>query len=499
MVSILTISGRRGAPTVVSHPPVSGPITGQKPDEDCAVVGYAGNRNAFPFLLTGLKSLQHRGQESAGIATFDGSMIRIKKGMGLVSEVFKESDPSLNQSLAGNIGVAHTRYSTHGSKNLENAGPITISNSIGYIAISHNGEITNATQLREEMKKRGSAFITSSDTEVMLMEISRNIIELGINAGLRNAVSRLRGAYACALMINGTLYALRDPMGIRPLILGQVGDSYIIASESCVMDVLGGSVVRDVKPGELIEITPSGYKTVFIASTPNTAHCMFEYVYFARPDSVIDGSEVFSARIQMGRRLAKEYPVEADIVIPVPDSGRAQALGFSQQSGIPYGEGLIKNRYSERTFIMPTQEQRANAVRLKLNPIKSAISGKRIVLVEDSIVRGNTINYTVKILRSQGAKEVHVRVASPPIIAPCYFGVDMKTRDQFLARDKTMKEIADEIGADSVGYISIDGLIESIGLANQGLCLGCLTGSYPVPIPGEKYSFQSELENYQNS
>ncbi len=491
-----TMSGRRGAPTVVTLRQNSEHTAGQKPDEDCAVVGFIGTQQAFPYILLSLRTLQHRGQESAGMATFDGSMLHVRKGMGLVTEVFSENDSSLKDALPGMIGIGHTRYSTHGSKNLENAGPLTILNAAGNIAISHNGEITNAAQLRDEMKRKGTGFITSSDTEVMLMELSRDIIDYGITSGIRTAVSRLKGAYACAIMINDAMFALRDPLGIRPLVIGQVDDSYVIASESCVFDVLGGKMIRDVKPGELVEVTPSGLKTHFIMPSHNTSHCMFEYVYFARPDSVIDSREVFQARISMGKKLAEEHPVQADIVIPVPDSGRAQALGYSMQSGIPYGEGLIKNRFSERTFIMPTQPQRANAVRLKLNPIKSAVSGNRIILVEDSIVRGNTIKHTIRILRSNGAKEVHVRVASPPIVAPCFFGVDMKTKDQFIALGRKIEEIRDEIGADSLGYISIDGLVESIGYRKNELCLGCLTGSYPVVIPGEKFSYQAELENY---
>ena len=422
-------------------------------------------------------------------------MIRVKKGTGLVVEVFRDGDQQ-SGILAGSVGVGHTRYSTHGSKNIENAGPFTISNSVGYLALSHNGEITNAEQLREDMKKKGVGFVTSSDTEVMLMEISRNIIEQGINVGLRTSYSKLKGAYAATLMINDTLYALRDPQGIRPLVLGKTSNGYVVASESCAFDVLGATLIRDVQPGELIEITADGYKTVFNVASSRISHCMFEYVYFARPDSKIDGSEVFRTRIVLGRKLAEEHPVDADIVIPVPDSGRAQALGYSQGSGIPYGEGLIKNRFSDRTFIMPTQSQRESAVRMKLNPIKSAVEGKRIVLVEDSIVRGNTIKHVVRNLRSHGAKEVHVRVASPPIVAPCYFGVDMKTRDQFFARDRPLEELRAEIGCDSIGYISVDGLVESIGMEKSNLCLGCLTGAYPILIPGEKYSYQAELENY---
>ncbi len=470
------------------------PIAGQKPSEDCAVVGYVGRDQAFQYLLPGLKTLQHRGQETAGIATFDGSMIRVKKGTGLVVDVFKNSNIQAT-ALPGTSGVGHTRYSTHGSKNIENAGPLTISNSIGYLALSHNGEIANAEQLREEMKKKGVGFVTSSDTEVMLMDISRNIIEQGIYKGLRASFNKLKGAYAAALIINDRLYALRDPQGFRPLILGKTENGYILASESCVFDVLGAETVRDILPGELVEITPEEYRTIFRVSAPRISHCMFEWVYFARPDSRIDGAEVFNSRINLGRRLAKEHPVDADIVVPVPDSGRAQAIGYAQGSGIPYGEGLIKNRFSDRTFIMPSQTQREYAVRMKLNPIKSAVEGKRIVLVEDSIVRGNTIKHVVDNLKSQGAVEVHVRVASPKIVAACYFGVDMKTKDEFFARDRTMEELRKDIGCNSIGYISIEGLVESIGKKDE-LCLGCLTGSYPIPIHGEKYAYQSELENY---
>lgn len=479
-----------------SPPLESDPIIGQKPSEDCAVVGVVGKEDVLHKIILGLKSLQHRGQESAGIATFDGSQIKVKRGMGLVSEVFRDEDPHIQETLPGNAGVGHTRYSTKGSKNLENAGPFVLSSTTGYLAVSHNGEITNAERIRTELKKKGAMFMTNSDTETMLMEITRDVQEMGIYPGLRLAMSRLKGAYSIALLINDTLFAVRDPLGFRPLTIGRVNDSFVISSESCIYDVLGGELIRDVKPGEVIELRPDGYSTVFKIPSKKTSHCMFEYVYFARPDSVIDGIEVFSTRVNLGRTLSREHPVEADVVIPVPDSGRAHALGFALESGIVYNEGLMKNRFSDRTFIMPTQERRVNAIKLKLNPIKSVIKEKRVVLVEDSIVRGNTIKHIISILRKHGATEVHVRVGSPKIVAPCYFGVDMKTRSEFIAKDKTVDEIREEIGADSLGYISIDGLVKSIGMNTEDLCLGCLTGTYPTTIPGEELVKQTELENY---
>ena len=472
------------------------PIDGQKPSDYCAVVGYMGKEPAYPNIVASLRTLQHRGQESAGIATYNGSVIRIKKGMGLVPEVFNDKDENNGKVLSGYIGIGHTRYSTAGNKNLENAGPFLLSNALGYMSISHNGEINNAESLKEELKRKGSTFLTSSDTEVMLMVLSREIIDNGIISGFKQAMSKIKGAYSIAAMINGRLFALRDPYGFRPLILGKVNSDYIISSESCVFDVMGGEIIRDVKPGELIEITEEGPVSLFTMPAKRSAHCMFEYVYFARPDSIIDNIEVFDVRIRLGMKLAREFPAEADVVVPVPDSGRAQALGYARESGIMYTEGLIKNRYSERTFIMPDQQKRTSALKMKLNPIKSAIDGKRVVLVDDSIVRGNTMRRIISILRKSGAKEVHVRIGSPQIIAACYFGVDMKTKDQFIAEGHTLDQIRDEIGADSLGYVSVEGLVESVTMERDSLCLGCVTGEYPVELPGKKYVYQTELESY---
>ncbi|MCL4342435.1 MAG: amidophosphoribosyltransferase [Candidatus Thermoplasmatota archaeon] len=481
---------------MVFPPQGSDLMPGQKPDEHCAVIGIIGREQIFPNIVASLKALQHRGQESAGIATYDGSSINLKKGMGLVGEVFQEKDGVLPQSLSGIVGIGHTRYSTQGSKSLENAGPFVISTSVGYMALSHNGEITNAEKLGEELKKRGASFVTTSDTEVMLVEIAKDIAEFGIPRGFRNAMGRLAGAYSASIMVNDRLFAMRDPYGIRPLVLGEVDGSYMISSESCAIDSLGGRLIRDVKPGELVELSSEGITSHFVYAARRTAHCMFEYVYFARPDSVIETREVFEIRKRIGQKLADEHPVDADVVIPVPDSGRTQALGYSEASGIPYDEGLIKNRYSQRTFIMPSQRTRTNAVKLKLNPIRSVVEGKRIVLVDDSIVRGNTIKHIVSLLKKFGAAQVHVRVGCPPILYPCYFGVDMKTRDQFLATGKTIEEIRKTIGADSLGYISIGKLTESLSFSQDQLCLGCLNGAYPAYVPGKNYELQAALEGY---
>ncbi len=457
---------------MVFHHQKSDITIGQKLNEDCAVVGYLGT-NAYANILFGLKALQHRGQETSGMATYDGK-IHIKKGMGLVSEVFKEGN------LEGNTGIGHNRYSTAGSKGVENAGPFIISGSIGYVGLSHNGEITNAHYLREELKSKGYIFTSSSDTEVMLITLISEINKYGIYDGIKKTMLKLKGAYAVAIMINNTLYALRDPYGFRPLIYGRTSDGYIVASESAAIDAVSGDVIRDVNPGELIEINEHGIQSVFTMNH-EIAHCMFEYVYFARPDSVIDNKEVFNVRYNLGTILAREHPCKADVVIPVPDSGRAQALGYSVESGIAYSEGLIKNRYSDRTFILPDQKSRYDAIKIKLNPIKSAVKDKNIVLIDDSIVRGNTMKYIISLLRKEGAREIHVRVGSPEIVAACYFGVDMKTSNDFIAYNKSTDEIRDAIGADSLGYVSINGLKEAIGMSS--LCLGCLTGKYPEDIP----------------
>lgn len=464
-----------------------------RPKEKCGIIGCAGTSTVTPDLYYGLRILQHRGQESAGIVVYDSEM-RAKRGMGLVHEVFSKEDL---MEIRGNSGIGHVRYSTTGSSVIENAQPIVVKTSYGEIALAHNGDIANADEIREELSKKGWAFMTTSDSEVIVRLLANELASTGdVKRALREFTSRLVGAYSLALMINDTVYAVRDPLAVRPLCVGEGNGRFMIASESVVFDALGFKFIRDLKPGEIVELRPDGFESMRLPHPNHTAHCMFEWVYFARPDSVLDDRLVYDARVKIGEQLAREHPVEADIIVPVPESGRAQAQGYARVSGLPVVEGLIKNRYIERTFIMPDQQDREIGVMLKLNPIRSAVKNKRIVLVEDSIVRGTTIRKIVQILRIAGAREVHVRVGCPPIRFPCYLGIDMKTRTQFIANQKTVPEISDFIDADSLGYISLRGLITSLKHGRDDVCLGCLTGEYPIPIPGEKLRKEKPLEMF---
>lgn len=464
-----------------------------RPKEKCGIIGCAATGPVTPDLYYGLRILQHRGQESAGLAVYDGE-IRAKRGMGLVHEVFSKEDL---MELRGNSGIGHVRYSTTGSSVIENAQPIVVKTSYGEIALAHNGDIANSGEIREELSKKGWAFMTTSDSEVIVRLLANELVNTGdVKRALKEFTNRLVGAYSLALMINGTVYAIRDPLAIRPLCIGEGNGRFMIASESVVFDALGFKFIRDLKPGEIVELRPDGFESMRLPHPNHTAHCMFEWVYFARPDSILDERLVYDARVKIGEQLAREYPVEADIIVPVPESGRAQAQGYAQVSGIPVVEGLIKNRYIERTFIMPDQQDREIGVMLKLNPIRSAVKNKRIVLIDDSIVRGTTIRKIVQILRQAGAREVHVRIGCLPIRFPCYLGIDMKTRDQFIANEKTVPEIADFITADSLGYLSMKGLIAALKHPRADICIGCLTGEYPVPIPGEKMRKERPLEMF---
>ena len=464
------------------------------PSEACGVVGIVSTRAvAFP-LYFGLRSLQHRGQESAGIATFDDK-IKCVKGMGLVHEVFQDNPAG----LPGTCGIAHVRYSTTGSSKLENAQPVVASSSEGDIALAHNGDIVNADAIRRELKKLGWAFITTTDSEVLIRLLANEVASTdNIPRAVRNLMSRIIGSYSLVVLMGDRVLAIRDPWGIKPLCLGALPEKagFVCASETCALDALGADYIRDVEPGEMVELSLDGLKPHKIVTSRHPAHCMFEWVYFARPDSVLGGNYVYDVRRCFGRRLASEHPASADVVVPVPDSGRPHAQGFSEATGLPFEEGLIKNKYIGRTFILPSKEARELNVQLKLNAVRSRIKGKRVVLVDDSIVRGTTMRKIVETLRRAGATEVHVRIGSPPIKAPCYLGIDMKTRDQFVAVGRTYEQIATEIGADTVGYLSMDGLVECIGIAGGDLCLGCLTGEYPVEIPGEKARFQAKLDSY---
>jgi amidophosphoribosyltransferase len=440
--------------------------------EKCAVFGAKSNTDVFESIYYALHSMQHRGQESAGIATCN-DMIRVHKDMGLVTDVFK------NAYLSGPCGIGHVRYSTTGGSRIENAQPFLINYLKGSFAIAHNGNIVNQVELRRSLENSGSTFTTTSDTEIIAKLIAHEHTRTGdIIKAIKSTMNQLIGSYSLTILYDNKIIGVRDPSGIRPLCLGKKDNAYYISSESCALDVIGADLIRDIKPSEIIVIgnnvkTERGPKN-------RLCHCMFEFVYFARADSIIDGKSIYQVRKNLGMNLAKEYPVKADIVCAVPDSGVTHAIGYAQQSKIPYSECLMKNRYVGRTFIMPDQKQRDLGVRVKLNPIRSEVVGKRIVLVDDSIVRGTTLKRIVQTLRDAGANEVHVRIASPPIKHPCGYGIDMQTSKEFIATERTIKEINKTIGADSLGYQSMEGLIKSIGLKQNDLCLACLCGEYPL-------------------
>ncbi|NLX47158.1 MAG: amidophosphoribosyltransferase [Euryarchaeota archaeon] len=448
--------------------------------------------DAVPYLKKGLRIIQHRGQEAAGIAVSNGKTISYHRGMGLVHEVLVGRQYN---GLAGNTGIGHVRYSTSGTSCAENCQPITVTTKEGDLALAHNGDIVNAASIRNKFQTEGWAFLTSTDSEIIVRMMAT---ELSINPdpirAIKTVMRSLEGAYSIVMMLGGRIFGFRDPFGFRPLCIGKLPGGYVIASESSIFDVLKGDFIRDVLPGEIVEISTSGITSTRTPASPHKAHCMFEWVYFARPDAVIDGREVYQVRTNIGHILAKERPVEADVVVPVPDSGRAHALGYAEGSGIPYAEGFMKNRYIERTFILPDQSQRDEGVLLKLNPIRSTVAGKRVVIVDDSIVRGTTMLKIVQMTRRAGAKEVHVRIGCPPVIAPCFYGVDMKTREQFAALNRTPEQIAELITADSVGYISQAGLVKALDIPESELCLACVNGEYPTRIVGEKMRFQRTLE-----
>jgi len=463
------------------------------PQEECGVFAIASVANVSIDIFYALRVLQHRGQESAGIAVYNNG-IKVIKGMGLAHQALKTDDVN---NLKGQLGIGHVRYSTVGSSNIENAQPIVVSTNYGDIALAHNGEIVNADKIMDELKKKGWAFITSSDSEIAVRLLTNDIANTGDPVrSLKNLMSMLQGSYSMTIMIDNRVFAIRDPLGFRPLCVGRTKSGFAAASESVVFDTLGGEFIRDVEPGEIVEMLPGEIRSIKTGLSKGKAHCMFEWVYIARADSCIDGKLVYEVRTRIGQRLAKEQPVDADVVVPIPDSGRSHAIGYSEESGIRYSEGLMKNRYVERTFIMPEQSDRVTNVMLKLNPLKSVIKDKRVVLVDDSIVRGNTIRQIVQIVRNAGAKEVHVRVGSPPIRAPCFFGIDMKTREQFAATGRTIEEIGKMITADSLGYISVEGLVDAIGHPANDLCLGCLTEEYPMSVPGEKVRYQKKLDSF---
>jgi amidophosphoribosyltransferase len=449
--------------------------------EECGIVGIYddGGATVGEAMYYGLYALQHRGQESAGMAISDGREVRHYKAMGLVNEVFGDED-AMNRLGRGHLGIGHVRYSTTGASELMNSQPLVVRYSEGTIALAHNGNLVNAESLRSELEAQGNIFQTTLDTEIIASLIARkggDIIE-----AIKHAMKLIKGSYGLVIMTKDKLIGVRDPLGIRPLALGRVGNSYVLASESCAFDAIGAEFIRDVRPGELILIDKDGLTSVRTESPLESKLCIFEFVYFARTDSVIDGISVYQARENAGRLLAKRFPVDADLVSGVPDSAITAALGYAKESGIPFGESLAKNRYVGRTFIQPQQTKRENGVRIKLNALKRNVQGKRIILLDDSIVRGTTTRKTVEMLRMAGAREVHMRVSSPPVRFPCYFGIDTPNSSQLIGANHSIEEIRKIIGADSLDYLGMADLMKTVEGSGCGFCKGCFDGDYPVSI-----------------
>jgi len=465
--------------------------------DECGVVGVYLNADpidmsamgASSLAYYGMYSLQHRGQESAGIAVSDGSDVKVHKLMGLVADVFKRENLD---ALSGRIAVAHVRYATAGGCTIENAQPMVYRFKLGTVAVAHNGQLVNYEQLREMLEESGSSFNSTSDTEVIVKFIAKSY-KKGLERALTDTIQLIKGSFALCVMTQDCLIGARDPNGIRPLCLGKLSGGWVLASESCAIDAMGADFVRDIRPGEIVIINGDGVLSFEFGEKTSKRSCIFEYVYFARPDSVLDEIPVQEARLRMGAMLAKENPVSADVVIGVPDSGLGAALGYSRAAGIPYATGIVKNKYIGRSFIAPTQKERENTVFVKLNTIKNEINGKRVIVIDDSIVRGTTSRRLIQILRKAGAKEVHFRVSSPPVKFPCYFGIDTPRRAELISSDHDVEAICKEIGADSLAFLSMDGMLEALRSCNPeqyGYCKGCFTGEYPVAVPGEIRSAQ---------
>jgi len=446
--------------------------------ESCGVFGvYCPGEDVARLTFFALFALQHRGQESTGIAVADGNRMQMTGDMGLVSQVFNEEKLS---QLDGYIAIGHNRYSTRGSSRVTNIQPIMVGQGESKIAIAHNGNVINAELLREELVQQGLTFSTSTDTEVIANLILSSPEKSWIEK-IRYAIHRLQGAYSICLLTNNSLYAFRDPWGVRPLCLGRMNGGYVIASESCALDHIGGEFIREIEPGEIAHINQDGVYCN-CEDTAKKSLCIFEYIYFARPDSVINGKLLYPARMAMGALLSKEHPVDADLVIGVPDSATAAGIGYAKHSGIPFTEGLLKNRYMGRTFIEPDQRIRDLGVRIKFNPLPELIEGKRLVVVDDSIVRGTTTPKVVNLLRKAGAKEIHMRICAPPIQYPCFLGVDMATRQELIASRMSVEEIRKFIDADSLGYLSVEGLLRAVDLPRDIFCMACFVGDYPMPV-----------------
>jgi amidophosphoribosyltransferase len=451
--------------------------------DECGVFGVFGHPEAANLTYLGLYALQHRGQESAGIVASSGGDLNLHRAMGEVEEIFQ---PRVLAKLPGASAIGHTRYSTAGDKALLNAQPILVDCSKGKIAVAHNGNLTNAGEWRRKLEHRGSIFQANSDTEVIVHLIARSQAR-NFSGALGDALNQLEGAYSLLVLTPDELYAVRDPRGFRPLVLGRIpstenGDAWLVASETCAFDLLNAQYVREIEPGEMLRISRSGLESIHFSPPKPHQYCIFEHVYFSRPDSIIFGRSVNQSREMLGRLLAREHPVEADMVVPVPDSGVPAAIGFALESKIPFRMGLIRNHYIGRTFIEPSQAIRNFGVKLKLNPVRELIKGKRVVLVDDSIVRGTTSRKLVRMMREAGAKEVHMRISCPPTISPCYYGVDTPTREELIASANSPEEIRKYLGADSLGYLSLPGLRQAVNDTEGNFCTACYTGVYPTDL-----------------
>ncbi len=453
--------------------------------EECGVFGIYGHTEAAKLAYLGLYALQHRGQESAGIAAADGDRVRIVREMGYVNEIFDEE--TLNE-LPGHIALGHTRYSTAGDSKLLNAQPLLIDCARGQIGICHNGNIVNANEIRRELAEQGSIFQTNSDTEVALHLYARSKAPT-LDVAVAESIGQLSGAFSFGIITKDHLIAARDPHGFRPLALGKLKDGWVVSSETCALDLIGATYVRDVEPGEVLVIGPDGVRSLKPFPAAPLAHCVFEHVYFARPDSEVFGQSVNTVRTNLGRLLARETGVPADVIVPIPDSGVCAATGYSEEARIPMRMGLIRNHYVGRTFIEPAQAIRHFGVKVKLNPVKSILEGQRVVLLDDSIVRGTTSRKIVKMVRAAGAKEVHVRISCPPTISPCFYGVDTPRRAELIAATHTQEEIRRYLAADSLGYLSLDGLLTAVGERRQHYCTSCYTGKYPVAFPRDEHAY----------
>jgi amidophosphoribosyltransferase len=461
-------------------------MTMDKFREECGVFGIYGHTEAANHTYLGLYALQHRGQESVGIAASDGVRIQMHKAVGYVADSFR--DEATFARLPGTAAIGHVRYSTAGESGIKNAQPILIDCAHGEIAIAHNGNLVNAQELRDSLVASGSIFQTTSDTEVLLHLYARSKATT-IEQALIESIVQAQGAFSLVLLTKDRLIAVRDPHGFRPLTIGRLGDATVVCSETCALDLIDAKWIRDVEPGEMLVVGPEGEKSYHPFLPSPRAHCVFEHVYFARPDSYVFGQSVNEVRTEFGRRLAREQPVIADVVVPIPDSGVCAATGFASEAGLPLQMGLIRNHYVGRTFIEPHQSIRHFGVRVKLNPVRSILNGKRVVLVDDSLVRGTTSRKIVKMVRAAGATEVHMRISCPPTISPCFYGVDTPRRAELIAATHTLEEIRRYIGADSLGYLSIEGLLTSVGSNRQSYCTSCYTGRYPVAFPANEAAY----------